>query len=217
MSSNSVGGGQIAITPYSVAHPITSDPLRNFRYIVSFGPVEDQNASWATGIHGGKSLMGFTSVSGLSKSTEAIPYREGGMNTNVHQVPGQTTFSPITLQRGVKLGNTQQWDWISQLHKVVNSRATSPSDGVSQGYGFRANIDIFLLHMPIPGATLENYDHVKGEQVDAFWRIYNAWPTSIAFSDLNAGDNALLVEQVTLVHEGFYHTVADTKGNIVIP
>jgi len=34
------------------------------------------------------------------------------------------------------------------------------------------------------------------------FRLYNAWPTSIAYSDLNAGDNALQVEQMTLVHEG---------------
>jgi phage tail-like protein len=33
--------------------------------------------------------------------------------------------------------------------------------------------------------------------------VYNAWPTAVAYSDLNAGDNALLVEQMTLVHEGF--------------
>jgi len=33
--------------------------------------------------------------------------------------------------------------------------------------------------------------------------VFNAWPTSIAYSDLNAGDNALFVEQMTLVHEGF--------------
>jgi hypothetical protein len=33
--------------------------------------------------------------------------------------------------------------------------------------------------------------------------VYNAWPTALAYSDLNAGDNSLLVEQMTLVHEGF--------------
>jgi phage tail-like protein len=35
------------------------------------------------------------------------------------------------------------------------------------------------------------------------FKVYNAWPTSVAYSDLNAGDNALFVEQMTLVHEGF--------------
>jgi phage tail-like protein len=35
------------------------------------------------------------------------------------------------------------------------------------------------------------------------FQVYNTWPTSVAYSDLNAGDNAILVEQLTLVHEGF--------------
>ena len=35
------------------------------------------------------------------------------------------------------------------------------------------------------------------------FKVFNAWPTTVAYSDLNAGDNALYVEQMTLVHEGF--------------
>jgi hypothetical protein len=35
------------------------------------------------------------------------------------------------------------------------------------------------------------------------FKVYNAWITSVAYSDLNAGDNALFVEQMVLVHEGF--------------
>jgi phage tail-like protein len=35
------------------------------------------------------------------------------------------------------------------------------------------------------------------------FKVYNAWPTAVAYSDLNAGDNAIFVEQMTLVHEGF--------------
>ena len=32
--------------------------------------------------------------------------------------------------------------------------------------------------------------------------LANAWITSLAYSDLSAGDNAVIVEQLTLVHEG---------------
>jgi hypothetical protein len=35
------------------------------------------------------------------------------------------------------------------------------------------------------------------------FKVYNAWITSLAYSDLNAGDNAILVEQMSLTHEGF--------------
>jgi phage tail-like protein len=35
------------------------------------------------------------------------------------------------------------------------------------------------------------------------FNVYNCWITSVSYSDLNAGDNAIFVEQATLVHEGF--------------
>jgi phage tail-like protein len=71
---------------------------------------------------------------------------------------------------------------------------------------FRAEIEIEVLSHPIPGSggnntqlTSDNYkDHVAMR-----FQVYNAWPTSVAYSDLNAGDNAIFVEQLTLVHEGF--------------
>ena len=56
--------------------------------------------------------------------------------------------------------------------------------------------------VPRPGVVFcagANYkDHVAMR-----FQVYNAWPTSVAYSDLNAGDNAIFVEQITLVHEGF--------------
>lgn len=43
-------------------------------------------------------------VSGLSITTEVIPYREGGMNTTTQKMPGQSDFSPLTLSRGLAAG-----------------------------------------------------------------------------------------------------------------
>jgi hypothetical protein len=58
-------------------------------------------------------------------------------------------------------------------------------------------------------------DHpVNGPKVPvkAIYRVYNAWPTAIAFSDLDAGANAVLMQQVTLAHEGFDHKLATSIG-----
>jgi phage tail-like protein len=33
--------------------------------------------------------------------------------------------------------------------------------------------------------------------------LYNAWPGSFSISDLNAGDNGILIQQLQLHHEGF--------------
>ena len=181
---------------------LETDPIRNFRFLVTFLPLPGGQAgggSWLP--KQPKVTVGFTSVSGLSVATDSIPYREGGYNTTVHQIPGQTTFSPITLQRGVVLGTSQHWDWMRKLFATVQNGTTS-----RQGENFRCDMQIEVLTHPIAGSgganeelTTANYqDHVS-----ARFQVYNAWPTSVAYSDLNAGDNALFVEQLTLVHEGF--------------
>ena len=34
-------------------------------------------------------------------------------------------------------------------------------------------------------------------------RYFNCWPSAIQWNDLNAGDNSVMVETMTLQHEGF--------------
>lgn len=177
---------------------LETDPIRNFRFLVTFIPLDANSGNW---LKNQPVTVGFTSVSGLSVNTDSIPYREGGYNTTVHQIPGQSTFAPITLQRGVVLGTDQHWKWMRELFSTVQGGGTT-----SQTNNFRADVEIEVLSHPIPGSggsntplTTKNYkDHVAMR-----FRVYNAWPTSVAYSDLNAGDNALFVEQITLVHEGF--------------
>ena len=139
---------------------LLTDPLRNFRFLVTFQP-QQSNATNLSGLN--NVTLGFTSVSGLAVTTDSIPYREGGYNTTVHQIPGQTSFTPLTLQRGVILGTRQNWDWMKNLFVTVS--ASGATRQVDQN--FRCDVEIAVLSHPIPG------------------------------------DNALYVEQMTLVHEGF--------------
>jgi phage tail-like protein len=67
---------------------------------------------------------------------------------------------------------------------------------------FRCNLEVQVLSHPIPAAG-ETDNSSATDHVAMRFEVYNAWPTSVAYSDLNAGDNALFVEQMTLVHEGF--------------
>lgn len=186
---------------------LATDPIRNFRFLVTFLPHSGTNDV------GFKPTVGFTSVSGLSVTTESIPYREGGYNTSVHQIPGQTSFSPLTMQRGVVLGTRQNWDWMRALYRTVNASNVAGSNrvGGAQGRGaskdFRCDLEIAVLDHPQAGSAAGNtgYENAAAanDNVALRFKVYNAWPTSLAFSDLNAGDNALMVEQMTLVHEGF--------------
>ena len=86
---------------------IQTDPIRNFKFLVTIAP-HNVDATWKNSnyISATGTTMGFVSVAGLSISTESIAYREGGYNTNVHQIPGQTSFTPITLSKGIPVSYT---------------------------------------------------------------------------------------------------------------
>lgn len=166
---------------------IATDPLRNFRFYAEFaasadGVFTDTITTSFTG--------GFTNISGLSVNTQAIGYREGGYNTTLHQVPGMTTFSPVTFQRGVLSGNDEAITWMRGLF------AAAAGDGlaVSPGKGFRVDITVYVLDHPNAAATT-NVAKMK-------FKIHNAWITTLSYSDLNATANELMFETMTLVHEG---------------
>ena len=178
---------------------LITDPIRNFRFLVTFQPQDQGNTTLQKLANQRATTFGFTSVSGLAVTTDSIPYREGGYNTTVHQIPGQTTFAPITLQRGVILSTDQNWDWMKNLFAVVSAGGTIRD--VDQN--FRCDLEIQVLSHPIPRAGEDDASPFDSEHTALRFKVYNAWPTSVAYSDLNAGDNALLVEQMTLVHEGF--------------
>lgn len=170
---------------------IKTDPLRNFKFLVN---VQKNNIPGFSEQVGGVATMGFMSVSGLNVSTEVIPYREGGMNTTTQKMPGQTDFSPITLTRGLAVGNNAMMRWMEEMFAVVQGDGTGTA-----GQDFRANIDVRVLAHPV----------TQGEvPIMARFKIYNAWPTSISFSDFDAGANAIVIQQMTLAHEGFRFRLA---------
>jgi phage tail-like protein len=177
---------------------IITDPLRNFRYLVTFMPQDNTN----TDMQNLRNIsFGFTSVSGLAVQTDAIPYREGGFNTTVHQLPGQTSFAPVQLSRGMVLGTGQNFAWMRQLFQTVQGSVNR-----NTATNFRVDVEIEVLSHPIASSPTSIATGVSGQQKDHVakrFKIYNAWITSLAYSDLNAGDNAILVEQMQLVHEGW--------------
>ena len=172
----------------SIAH-LATDPLRNFKFIVTINPPS-----------GAAIPIGFMSVSGLNITVDVIAYREGGYNTTTQKMPGQADFSPITLSRGVAVGNTQDIDWLSQLFTVMQGAGST-----TPGTDFRRTIDIQILDHPVTSASVP----IKG-----WFRVYNAWPTSVAWSDLDAGANQLFISQLVLAHEGFDYSLASAIGNV---
>lgn len=175
---------------------LMTDPVRNFRFLVTFQPT----AEWADAAKPAK--MGFVSLSGLSVTTEPIAYREGGYNTNFHQLPGQSSFTPITLSKGISLGQKEHSLWMKRLFAMSTGTAQS---GV--GADFRCDLEISVLSHPNPkalGTAGGNTVGYAGDQHASIkFKVYNAWITNIGYSNLDAGGNTLMVEEMTLVHEGF--------------
>lgn len=185
-----------------------TDPVRNFRFIVSFYPTVYGNPNsdktnyrshWQP-----VAKFGFTSVSGFAFNITPYEIAEGGYNATVHQIPLRVKFSALQLDRGIYIGTRQNWDWMRIMLGVVQGKG-KPSTSVL----YRADVEIAVLMHPIPysdGGTSYGsnnpYTQAKDDRVAMRFRVYNAWPTSVVYSDLNAGDNALMVERMTLVHEG---------------
>lgn len=160
---------------------IATDPLRNFKFIVHIHKVI-----------GGSRLatLGFIGASGLNASTEVIPYREGGNNTSTRKMPGQTNFSDITLTRGAVIYTYQGWYWFKSIFFVSQGRGLA-----RPGSEFRTRMEIHVVDHPVNDRT--------NQPTKMLFQVYNAWPSSIAYSDLDAGGNAALIEQMVVAHEGW--------------
>ena len=148
-------------------------------------------------------------------------HREGGFNTNVHQIPGQTSFTPITFSKGIMLGQTSSSKWMKRIFALLSQNATA---GV--GAGFRCNVKIQVLSHPNPSGWTANSGTggvgaqtgtpstagPGGQHVSMEIKVYNAWITSLSYGSLDAGANALMVEEMTIVHEGFDVAIASNYG-----
>lgn len=190
------------------------DPIRNFRFRVKIKPYAIGASGWSADAF--PAYMGFTSVSGLSISMTSIPVTEGGLNTITHQLPGLASYNPITFQKGVFLGDEENWQWLRRLTGTVGNAGYGAPGG-----NFRCAVRIDVLSHPNPGSratgsgamkrsregfysSLTPGTEVNDDHASMSFLLSKAWITSLAYSDLNAGDSALVVEQMTLVHEGIH-------------
>ena len=171
----------------SLSSPAT-DPLRNFKWQLIFRPTTGPAVP----------MMAMT-LGGLSGTIDTIPYREGGYNIVTQKMPGQADFGPLTITKGVMVGPQFQIDWFAQLFTVLQG-----TGGQAAGQDFRMTVDVLVIDHPVTAATAP---------VKAAFTVYRAWPTALAFGDLDAGANQLLISQMTLAHEGFTPSIASAVGN----
>lgn len=190
---------------------LATDPLRSFRFYAEFTKTGSDDVfdkriltssstkPTTTGVSDGF-IGGFSQISGLSINTQSIPYREGGYNTTVHQVPGMTTFTPLTFQRGVLHGNDQAITWMRGLFGAASGEGLQMRTA-NANRNFRCDIKIYVMDHPNANATDSSTAAASGIPRMGF-KVHNAWITTLNYTDLNAADGAILYESMTLVHEG---------------
>ena len=133
-------------------------PPVSFYYQVSFNGVGDKTIDTR-----------FQSVSGLSAEVKTETYREGGENRFEHILPVRSSYSNLTLKRGL----VKDSDLIKWFTDTFDTMQVQP-----------VTIDIMLLNE-------------EGEPLMS-WNVVHAWPKKWSLSDFDAEKSAIAIETLEL-------------------
>jgi phage tail-like protein len=117
----------------------------------------------------------FTEVGGLSVEMATEEVAEGGENRFLQKFPTRAKYPDLVLKRGL-LVRSEVLRWIEQC---IQGYAIAPK-----------NVDVKLL----------NEEH----QPLMTWHVVNAYPTKWSVSDLNATNNAVVIETLQLTYQYFF-------------
>jgi phage tail-like protein len=118
--------------------------------------------------------FGFQEVGGLSVDMESEPYKEGGENRFVHQLPVRAKYEDLVLKRGM----ITESGIILWVLDAINNFTFKP-------------INIMV--------SLQDENHIPIFS----WYVINAFPKKWSVSNLNAQENAYVVESLTLGYQFF--------------
>lgn len=126
------------------------------------------------GISKNKNDVRFQSVSGLSVEYDMEEFKEGGENRFTHKLPVRTKFADLVLKRGM-LTDSEVTKWCLAAFRDRDFRPT--------------DISVILMNE-------------KGEPLRT-WNVVHAIPKKWLVTDLNANDNAIVVETLELMYRYF--------------
>jgi phage tail-like protein len=169
-------------------NPERFDPYKNFKFRVKFGDSPDY-------------VAGVSKVGALSRSTEVVDHREGGDPSTVRRSPGQTTYEPITLERGV----THDTEFEKWANKVWN---------LGSGLGAEVSLKDFRKDI-----IIEIYN--EAGQLAIAYKVYRCWVSEYqAVPELDASANAVAIQTLTLQNEGWerdYEVTEPTEPTFTEP
>ena len=126
------------------------------------------------GISTTKNDVRFQSVSGLSVEYDVEEFKEGGENRFTHKLPGRTKYTDLVLKRGM-LTDSEVTKWCLAAFRDREFRPT----------------DISVILMNEQSEPLRT------------WNVAHAIPKKWSVTDLNANDNAVVIETLELIYQYF--------------
>ena len=122
----------------------------------------------------GLEVARFSECSGLEFEQETFDYKEGGLNTRVHRLPGRFKFTNVTLKKGIATDGNPLWQWVQDtVSKPIKPKTV----------------------------TVTLYD-LTGDNKLRDWTFVDAYPVKWSASALNAEQNAIAIETLVLAHQG---------------
>lgn len=162
------------------------DPYKNFKFRVKWD---------------GRYVAGVSKVGMIKRTTEVVEHRVGGDPSTVRKSPGQSSFEPITLERGV----THDTEFEKWANKVWNF-----------GSGLGAEVSLQDFRKDI---IIETYNEA-GQLVLAY-KVYRCWVSEYqAMPELDASANAVAIQMLTLQHEGWerdFEVVEPEEPSFTVP
>jgi phage tail-like protein len=135
------------------------DPSPSFRFHVEIQGIE---------------VARFSECSGLELEQDTFDYREGGLNSRVHRLPGRFKFTNLTLKKGIATDGQSLWSWVEETVKGPIKPHT---------------------------VTVTLYDLTGGKPLRT-WNFQDAYPVKWSVVALSADQNAIAIESLILAHQG---------------
>ncbi|MBV7530231.1 phage tail protein [Chitinophaga sp. sic0106] len=146
-------------------------PPVGFHFGVTFGSSQEESA--------------FQEVSGLNVEMETEPYKEGGENRFIYQLPARARYEDLVLKRGL-LNDSKLIHWCQ--------------DAIEHFIFRPVNITVSLLD--------RNHEPVYT------WYVANAFPKKWTVSSFNAEESSIVVESLTLGYQFFRQVSLITDAGI---
>lgn len=124
----------------------------------------------------GVDIGAFKEASGVESETEIIEYKEATRDGKmiIRKIPGAMKWSDITLKKRIDV-TRDLWEWRREVEM--------------------GDIDAARRH-----GSIVLYDSKHSEV--ARWNFESGWPSKWKGADLNAGEDQVAVEEITITHEG---------------